>query len=71
MILSCRCSEGGDFVKRFSPIICIAGVVILIISLIVSLKGSEEFDYTKSEAGLILLTVGEAITVLGVFSALS
>lgn len=57
--------------KRFSPIICIVGVVILIISIIVSLKGSEEFGYTKSEAGLILLTVGEVITVLGVFAALS
>lgn len=57
--------------KRFSSIICIAGVVILIVSFIVSQEGSKEFGYTKSEAGLVLLVVGEVIVVLGVFAALS
>ncbi len=57
--------------KNISPIICIAGVVILIVSLILSWKGSNEFGGIKTEVGLIFLVIGEAISVLGVFAALS
>lgn len=59
------------FMKSFSPILCITGTILLIISLIVSWIGSDDLDDTKSITGIVLLCIGEVIAVIGVFSALS